>query len=156
MKLGLVFLAAVALLPACSNNKCKLDSSAKKEAFGALAGMTAGAFNCRVEGEDVKASKYGLNAKCEVGAAGCDPMMFAIHAKTTVAVVAPRYRAFLEKNQWQITDEKTVTGKFGNGKPFEGKQLVAKKGTQGLVSRVVPFGDDMVETTTMLVNKPGT
>ena len=156
MKLGLVMLAAVALLAGCSNNKCKLDSAAKKEAFGTLAGMTAGAFNCRVEGDDAKASKFGMPGKCEVGDPGCDPMMFAIHAKTTVAVVAPRYRAFLEKNQWQVTDEKTVTGKFGSGKPYEGKQLVAKKGSQGLVSRVVPFGDDMVETTTMLVNKPGT
>ena len=79
--------------------------------------------------------------------------MHAIHARTTVAVVAPRYKDFLEKHQWKV-EEKKVSGKFGNGKPYEGVQLVAKNGDKGLVTRVVPFGEDMVETTTLLVDKP--
>jgi hypothetical protein len=74
----------------------------------------------------------------------------AFHARARSP--ASRYR-FLQKHGWTV-EEKKVSGKFGNGKPYEGLQFVAKSGDKGLVTRVVPFGDDMVETTTLLVNKP--
>lgn len=106
MKLSVIILSAVALLAGCSNHKCKLDSDGKKEAFGVLAGMTAGAFNCSVEGHDAKAEELVHGASCEVGDRGCSPMMYAIHAKTTVAAVAPRYKEFHDAaglEAWPLT-----------------------------------------------------
>jgi hypothetical protein len=138
---------------ACSKNKCTLDSDGKKQAFGVLADMTEGAFNCSIDGNSEIAGQIDDSLTCEVGAKDCAASMHAIHPKTTVAAVAPRYKAFLEAHQWTV-EEKKISGKFGNGKPYEGLQFVAKNGDKGLVTRVVPFGDDMVETTTLLVPRP--
>lgn len=149
-----LFTVGVSLLSAgCSKHECKLDSDGKKQAFGVLADMTAGAFNCGIDGNQQIGGQIDDSATCDVGAKDCAASMHAIHAKTTVAVVAPRYKDFLEKHQWKV-EEKKISGKFGNGKPYEGVQFVAKNGDNGLVTRVVPFGDDMVETTTLLVPKP--
>jgi hypothetical protein len=150
-----LFTVGVSLLSsACSKHSCKLDSDGKKQAFSVLADMTAGAFSCDIEGNSEIAGQIDPTMQCTVGDKNCVASMHAIHAKTTVAEVAPRYKDFLGKHQWAVESEKKITGKFGNGKPYEGMQFVAKNGDNGLITRVVPFGDDMVETTTLLVPKP--
>ncbi len=150
-----LFTVGVSLLSAaCSKNKCSLDSDGKKQAFGALADMSEGAFSCDIDGNREVGGRIDSNAQCEVGSKGCAASMHAIHAKSTVADVAPRYKDFLVKHQWTVEEEKKISGKFGNGKPYEGMQFVAKNGSQGLVTQVVPFGDDMVETTTLLAPQP--
>jgi len=150
-----LFTVGVSLLSTgCSKHECKLDSDGKKQAFGVLADMTEGAFNCGIDGNKEIGGQIDGSSTCDVGSKDCAASMHAIHAETTVAVVAPRYKDFLEKHQWKVEEEKKISGKFGNGKPYEGVQLVAKNGAAGLVTRVVPFGDDMVETITLLAPGP--
>jgi hypothetical protein len=145
---------SLSLLPAaCSKNKCSLDSDAKKQAFSVLADMTEGAFSCDADGNSIVNGEIDENARCEVGAKDCAASLHAIHPKSTVAEIAPRYKDFLVKHQWTV-EEKKVSGKFGNGKPYEGLKFFAKNGSQSLLALVVPFGEDMVETTTLLVPKP--
>ncbi len=114
---------------ACSNssNKCELESAEDKEALGPLADMTKGAYSCKVE-------------------SGSPSALHAIHpSPATVKDVAGKYRAFLEKNQHEVS-EKPYKGKFGNGKKIEGIILSAKNGEKIVTVRIVPFGKNMVET----------
>ncbi|MEZ4300813.1 MAG: hypothetical protein R3B70_38120 [Polyangiaceae bacterium] len=147
MKLPLLFAALGLCLStaACSKHECALDSDAKKQAFGALADMTAGAFNCSVEGKSPL-----IGANCEIGADKCVSTMTALHpAPATVKDTAAAYKAFLEKAQYKV-EEKTVQSKFANGKDIEGVQLNGKNGDKDITVEVFPFGQDMVETRTYL------
>lgn len=149
--------AIVLLLPllfsaaACSKHKCDLKNDEEKKAFFTLADMTQGAFSCDVEGASVAAGMVMPDMRCEIGAANCIAKMHAIHAAPdTVKDAAGRYKAFLEKAGYAMT-EKPISGKFMNGKPYEGVQMIGKKGADdGITVTVVPFGNDMVETDTML------
>lgn len=147
MKLPLFF-AALALslsTAACSKHECKLDSDAKKQAFGALADMTAGAFNCGVEGKSPL-----IGGDCEIGSDKCVATMTALHAAPAkVKETAAAYKAFLEKAGYKV-EEKTVQSKFANGKDIEGVQLNGKNGDKDITVEVFPFGQDMVETRTYL------
>jgi hypothetical protein len=141
-----VFLA----LAACSKHECELDTDGKKAAFGALADMTAGAYSCDVEGAALIDGLVMPDLRCEIGASNCAATMSAIHpSPATVKDVAARYRGFLEKAQWTI-EEKATSGQFMNGKPYEGVELRAKSGEKLLLVQVMPFGQDMVETRSML------
>ena len=146
MRKTLFAFAVVTALVACTKHKCELDTEAKKAAFGAIADMTEGAHSCYVEGFSLLDDEIMPDTKCEIGSSDCAPTMDVIHpSPATVKDVAGRYRAFLEKNQWSL-EEKTSSGKFGNGKPYEGIDLRAKSGGKTLLIRVTPFGDDMVQT----------
>jgi hypothetical protein len=143
-------LLTFAALAGCSKHKCDFDSAAEKEAFATLADMTEGGFSCDVEGASEVAGFVEPNSRCEIGSAKCVPTMHAIHpGPSTVKDVAAKYRAFLEKNQWKV-EEKPISGNYQNGKPFQGVQMYAKKGDKDMGVKVVPFGDDMVETDTVL------
>lgn len=146
----LVSLAALSLSAlACSKHKCDLATDAEKKEFGTMADMTAGAFNCDVEGTSLEESFVGT-AKCEIGSAKCIPTMHAIHAApATVKDVAAKYKGFLEQAGWKL-EEKTVKSKYMSGKDIEGIELNGKNGDKDIFLKVFPFGDDMVETRTYL------
>lgn len=133
---------------ACSKNKCDLKTDGDKQAFGALADMTHGAFSCDVEGHSAIAGMVDDNLKCEVGAKDCVGTMYAIHpAPATVKDVSAAYKAFLEKGGWKV-EEKEVHSQFANGKAITGSQLNASNAGKELTVKVFPFGTDMIETRT--------
>jgi hypothetical protein len=152
MKIGILVTAAVLSISlfGCSKNKCKLDTDGKKQAFGQLADMTHGAFSCDVDGAAAIGGMVDPSLKCEIGAKDCIGTMNAIHAApATVKDVAAAYKTYLEGQQYKV-EQKTIQSKFANGKDIEGIQLDAKNGDKELAVKVFPFGNDMVETQTML------
>lgn len=152
MRTILIALAILAFGTACSKNKCKLDSSAKKEQLGSIADMTQGAFSCDVQGAKQSKGMVDPNMECEIGSSSCVATMDAIYpGGTNLKDVASKSRSFLEKNKWTVT-EKPISGSFMNGKPYEGVQLTAKNAGKTAVVRVVPFGTDMVETRTIMAD----
>lgn len=154
MKLQLLGTLAVISLStlACSKHECSFKTDAEKEAFGTLADMTQGAFNCGVEGASAAGGIMMSDMHCEIGSKDCVPAMNAIHASpATVKDVTASYKAFLEKNQWKI-EQKPTSGKFANGKPFEGFELTGKNAAKSITVKISPFGENMVETRTYLAD----
>jgi hypothetical protein len=136
-------------LVACSKHECSFKTDQEKAAFGTLADMTAGAFNCDVEGVGGPA-EFGGETKCEIGAAKCIPKMHALHASpATVKDVAAKYKSFLETAGYKV-EEKQMKSKFMNGKDIEGIGLRGTNGDKTVTLSVFPFGTDMVETQTYL------
>lgn len=139
--LASVLLVSLAGLGGCAKHDCKLESDAEKSAFGDIAPMTKGAFSCFSRTEDnMGMSKPHLELAATFGDSSIDK-------------VTDQYKSFLDKNGWTTTVE-PHTGKRGNGKTYEGKMLLAKKGDRQVGAIIYGMNPDedgkakaMIDTT---------
>lgn len=140
MKKLFFLLGATSLLAAgCSKHDCKLETEDAKRTFGEVAGMTKGANHCFV-------STPMLG---ELSADGASPVeLAASHYGTTIDKVATKYESFLREHGWEVRVE-PHTGKRGNGEPYTGKRVLAKKNGRQLGTIVYELGDGIIDTTTI-------
>jgi hypothetical protein len=144
MKKLLLLVGLAGSLTACSKHDCKLETEAAKRAFGDVAGMTKGANHCFVSSGPIFA---------ELSADGTPPQeLAASHYKTTIDAVSKKYEAFLVEQGWEVRVE-PHTGKRGNGQPYEGKRVLAKKSDRQLGTIVYELAEGIIDTTTMEVPK---
>ena len=140
MKQLLLLLALGGSLAACSEHDCDLDSEEAKRTFGEVAAMTKGANHCFVSSGPAFA---GLDAE------GVSSLELATsHYDTTIDEVAKKYESFLTEKGWEVRVE-PHTGKRGNGEPYEGKRVLAKKGDRQLGTIVYELTDRIIDTTTI-------
>lgn len=138
----LLLLGVVGSLTACSKHDCKLETEAAERAFGDVAEMTKGANTCFVSAGPM----FG-----DLAAGGPPPQeLAATHYKTTIDEVSKKYETFLTGHDWEVRVE-AHTGKRGNGQPYEGKRVLAKKGDRQLGTIVYELGEGIIDTTTMEV-----
>lgn len=109
-------------LSACSEHDCSLDTEADEQTFGALAPATAGANSCFVSQGN----------------------LVATHPGVSVEEAAETYKTKLEAKEYSVQLE-DYTGERANGKEFEGKRLVLKKGDDAGVVRLYPLTEGIVE-----------
>jgi hypothetical protein len=144
MKKLLLLLGLAGALTACSEHDCKLETEEAKRAFGDVAGMTKGANHCFVSAGPLFA---------DLAADGPPPQeLAATHYSTTIDAVAKKYEAFLVAQGWEVRVE-PHTGKRGNGEPYEGKRVLAKKGDRQLGTIVYELGKGIIDTTSMEIPK---
>ena len=136
------------LAAACSGerptHKCKVESAAEREAFGALANMTAGASYCEISGLAVFYDMMS-DVDCTVGGTSCVPVMTATFTNgTSAADVRTRYRTWLGEHGWHVTEEPfqdgwalEVTGGDWKGDTYV---LVMPRGGSTVVTETVRRG----------------
>lgn len=123
MKTLIALAALVLVVQGCSKHDCKLESDSEKQSFGEIAEMTGGAFSCFVSNGELVAS----------------------HGDTTVAAVTDKYKAWLEKAGYKV-EVKDHKGERANGKPYEGKMLMAEKDGKKVGTLIYELGDKLIET----------
>jgi hypothetical protein len=143
MKKFLLLLGVIGSLAGCSKHDCKLETEEAKRTFGEVAGMTKGANHCFV-------SSPMLGELAANGASHIE--LAATHYGTNIDKVAKKYESFLRENGWEVRVE-PHTGKRGNGEPYEGKRVLAKKNGRQLGTIVYELGDGIIDTTTVEVPK---
>lgn len=120
-----LMMVALAALAGCSKHDCDLSSEADQKAFGEVAEMTKGAHSCMVSNNE----------------------LIATHPDVSVTEVADKYKAFLESKSWKV-ELKDHKGERANGKPLEGKVLLAQNGDKKSTTLVYPLADTIIETVT--------
>lgn len=141
----LPLIAVLAPLAGCSEHDCKLETEEQKQTFGEIAGMTKGANTCFVALPSI-----GDSLAMDGGKAPLE--LAATHYETTVDEVAKKYESFLKEKGWEVTVQ-PHTGKRGNGEPYEGKMVLAKKGERQLGSIIYELTTGIVDTTIMDIPK---
>lgn len=142
----LPLIAVLAALAGCSEHDCKLETEEQKQTFGEIAGMTKGANTCFV-------ALPSINAGFEMDAPAKPPLeLSATHYETTVDEVAKKYESFLKEKGWEVTVQ-PHTGKRGNGEPYEGKMVLAKKGERQVGSIIYELTTGIIDTTIMEIPK---
>ena len=130
-------LVASVLLVGCSEHDCKLETEEHKKAFGDIAGMTKGANTCFV-------GMPGIGAHLAMDKP--PPELSATHYETTVDEVTKKYESFLKEKGWEVNVQ-PHTGKRGNGEPYEGKMVLAKKGDRQVGSIIYELTSGIIDTT---------
>lgn len=144
MRLLTAFLVLGAALTGCSEHDCKLETEEQKQTFGEIAAMTKGANTCFVASPSIGA---------ELALGGKPPLeLAATHYETTVDEVAKKYETFLKGKGWEVNVQ-PHTGKRGNGEPYEGKMVLAKKGERQVGSIIYELTTGIIDTTIMEVPK---
>ena len=144
MKKLLLILGVTGSLAACSKHDCKLETEEAKRTFGEVAGMTKGANHCFVSSGPIFGDLSADGASAQELAAS--------HYDTTVDEVAKKYETFLVKHGWDVRVE-PHKGERANGKPYEGKRVLAKKDGRQLGTIVYELGDRIIDTTTVEIPK---
>lgn len=109
----------------CSKHDCDLSSGSDESKFGEIAEMTGGAHSCSV-----------ISAE-----------LIAVHPDKSIDEIATKYETFLKSKSWsvEVKDHKSTRA---NGKPLEGKLLLAEAGGKKLTTLVYNLSDTLIETVT--------